>query len=110
MHAAHHQFEIGREPLLADNVDGAVIADLPGGQGGDDTRAVGAEAEDELFAEIFRADRIGRGQKRLIDAHGGSAGQGRILGAAGRTDQLEGAGRSWRREGVRSLADCEEKA
>ena len=74
VHAAHDEFEFGGEPLLADNVDRTVIADLSRGQGSDDTRASGAEAENHLLAEIFRADRVGRGQEGLIDAHGGSAG------------------------------------
>ncbi len=68
--AAHHEFEIGRKPLLADDVDGSVIADLSGGQGGDDARTSDAEAEDDLLAEILRAHRVRRSEKWLIDAHG----------------------------------------
>ena len=75
MHAAHHQFEFGREPLLADNVDRPVIADLPGRQGGNHTRAAGAETQNHLLAKVFRAHRIGCGQKGLIDPHRGGPGK-----------------------------------
>ncbi len=69
VHAAHDEFEVGRKPLLADDVDGAVIADLSSWQSGDDPGAARLKSEDDLLAEIFSADRIGRGEKWLIDAH-----------------------------------------
>jgi hypothetical protein len=80
VHTAHYDFELGGKPLLTDDVDGAVIANLSGGQRGDHARAAGTEAEDDLFAEILGANGIWRCEKRLIDAHGGSGARGsRVL-------------------------------
>lgn len=69
--ATHHKFEFGGKPLLTDDIDRTIIADLSGGQGRDDTRAAGAESKDHLLAEIFGTDGVGSSKEWLIDSHRG---------------------------------------